>query len=242
MRVLVTRAAQSATKTAQRLRVMGHEPLLLPLRRPLHDSATAAAALATTSGAIAVTSAEAIRVISALEEQLRPHLARPLFAVGETTAEEARKLGFRSVASSNGNGRDLADLVGIFADLVAAQGTDRLLYLAGLPRAETFEAGLRQRGIHFSVAECYRMQPAAPSPAEIEAIFSGRKPEVILFYSRQTAEDFFGAPELRSALPEDSGIRLLCLSEAVAQAIPAALKKNVMISPMADEKSLLSLL
>ncbi|MBX5163659.1 MULTISPECIES: uroporphyrinogen-III synthase [unclassified Rhizobium] len=235
MRVLVTRPAHSATKTAQRLRDMGHEPLLLPLRRPLHDSAAAAAALARTSGAIAVTSAEAIRVVAALEEQLRPHLARPLFAVGETTAEEARKLGFRSVASSKGNGRDLADLV-------AAREADELLYLAGLPRAETFEAGLRQRGIRFSVAECYRMQPVAPGPAEIGAIFSGRRPEVILFYSRQTAEDFFRVPELRSALPEESGIRLICLSEAVAEAIPAALRKSVMISPMTDEKSLLSLL
>ncbi|EJT03550.1 uroporphyrinogen-III synthase [Rhizobium sp. CCGE 510] len=235
MRVLVTRPAHSAEKTAQRLRDMGHEPLLLPLRQPLHDSAAAATALARTSGAIAVTSAEAVRVISALGEQLRPHLARPLFAVGETTAEEARKLGFRSVASSKGNGRDLADLV-------AAQGDGRLLYLAGMPRAETFEAGLRQRGIRFSVAECYRMQPVVPGPAEIEGIFSSRRPEVILFYSRQTAEDFFGVPELRSALPDDSEIRLLCLSEAVAQAIPTALKKSVMISPMTDEKSLLSLL
>ena len=98
MRVLVTRPAHSATRTAQRLRDMGHEPLLLPLREPLHDSNAAADALAITGGAIAVTSAEAIRVLSALGEKLHPHLARSLFAVGETTAEEARSLGFRSVA------------------------------------------------------------------------------------------------------------------------------------------------
>ncbi|MBA1346580.1 uroporphyrinogen-III synthase [Rhizobium sp. WYCCWR 11146] len=235
MRVLVTRPAHSATRTAQRLRDMGHEPLLLPLRRPLHDGNAAADALATTSGAIAVTSAEAIRVLSAFGEQLHPHLARPLFAVGETTAEEARSLGFRSVASSRGNGGDLADLV-------AAEKPGTLLYLAGTPRAETFEGRLRELGIHFSVAECYRMQPVVPSPAEIEAIFSGPHPEAILFYSRQTAEDFFRVPELRSAVPEHSGIRLLCLSEAVAEAVPAALRKNVVISPMPDEKSLLSLL
>ncbi|MFW8587406.1 uroporphyrinogen-III synthase [Rhizobium beringeri] len=219
MRVLVTRPAHSATRTAQRLRDMGHEPLLLPLRQPLHDSAAALAALATTSGAIAVTSAEAIRVLSALGEQLHPHLARPLFAVGETTAEEARSLRFRSVASSQGNGRDLADLI-------AAEKPGTLLYLAGTPRAETFEGRLRELGIDFSVAECYRMQPVVPSPAEIESIFSGPHAQAILFYSRQTAEDFFRAPELRSAVPEHSGIRLLCLSEAVAQAIPTALKKT----------------
>ncbi|NEI35495.1 uroporphyrinogen-III synthase [Rhizobium leguminosarum] len=235
MRVLVTRPANSATRTAQRLRDMGHEPLLLPLRQPLHDSAAAAGALAATSGAIAVTSAEAIRVLSALGEKLRPHLARPLFAVGETTAEEARSLGFRSVASSQGNGRDLADLV-------AAEKPGTLLYLAGTPRAETFEGRLRELGIRFSIAECYRMQPAVRDPAEIDAIFANGYPDSILFYSRQTAEDFFGMPELLSAGPEHSGIRLLCLSEAVAQAIPTALKKSVEISPMADEKSLLSLL
>ncbi|ARM90339.1 uroporphyrinogen-III synthase [Rhizobium sp. CIAT894] len=234
MRVLVTRPAHSAEKTAQRLRDMGHEPLLLPLRRPVHDSAAAARALAASRGPIAVTSAEAVGVISTLGEQLRPHLARPLFAVGETTAEAARSLGFRSVASSRGNGRDLAELVG-------AQIED-LLYLAGTPRAETFEAGLRELGVRFSVAECYRMQPVAPGPAEIEAIFAGGLPEAVLFYSRQTAEDFFNVTELRSALSEESGIRLLCLSEAVAQAVPAALKKNAAIAPMPDEISLLSLL
>ncbi|MGO7869758.1 uroporphyrinogen-III synthase [Rhizobium leguminosarum] len=235
MHVLVTRPAHSATRTAQRLRDMGHEPLLLPLRQPLHDNVAALAALATTSGAIAVTSAEAIRVLSALGEKLRPHLARLLFAVGETTAEEARSLGFRSVASSQGNGRDLADLV-------AAEKPSTLLYLAGTPRAETFERRLRELSIHFSVAECYRMQPTVPDSAEIDAIFANGYPDAILFYSRQTTEDFFRLPEPRPALPKQSAIRLLCLSEAVAEAVPAALKKSVEISPMADEKSLLSLL
>jgi uroporphyrinogen-III synthase len=235
MRVLVTRPAHSATRTAQRLRDMGHEPLLLPLRRPLHDSAAALVALATTSGAIAVTSAEVIRVLSALGEQVRPHLARRLFAVGDTTAEEARSLGFRSVASSQGNGRDLADLV-------AAEKPGSLLYLAGTPRVETFEGRLRELGIRFSVAECYRMLPAVPDPSEIDAIFASGYPDAILFYSRQTAEDFFRLPELQAAPPKRNAIRLLCLSEAVAEAVPAALKKSVEISPMPDEKSLLSLL
>lgn len=235
MRVLVTRPAHSAERTAQRLRDMGHEPLLLPLRQSQHDSVAAARALAATSGAIAVTSAEAVRVVSALGEALRPHLARSLFAVGEMTAEEARSLGFRSIASSQGNGRDLADLV-------AAQRPDALLYLAGTPRAETFERRLGELGIGFSVAECYRMQPVVPDPAEIEAIFASGRPDAILFYSRQTADDFFRVPKLRSALPAHSAIRLLCLSEAVAEAIPAALKKNTAISSMPDEKSLLSLL
>ncbi|WP_434729675.1 uroporphyrinogen-III synthase [Rhizobium binae] len=235
MRVLVTRPAHSAEKSAQRLRDMGHEPLLLPLRRPQHDSASAADALAATGGAIAVTSGEAVRVLSTLGETLRPHLDRPIFAVGEMTAHAARGLGFRSVTASSGNGRDLADLVG-------AQGAEDMLYLAGRPRAETFEGRLRELGIRFSVAECYRMLPVAPGSADIAAIFSGHRPDAVLFYSRQTAEDFFQVAELRSALSERGGIRLLCLSEAVAQAIPPFLKGTVTISPMPDEISLLSLL
>ena len=86
------------------------------------------------------------------------------------------------------------------------------------------------------------MQPTVPDPAEIDAIFANGYPDAILFYSRQTTEDFFRLPEPRLAPPEHSTARLLCLSEAVAQAIPTALKKSVEISPMADEKSLLSLL
>lgn len=235
MRVLVTRPAHSGERTAQRLRDLGHEPLLLPLAWPVHETEAALQALTASKGAIAITSAEALRALSTLGGRLTPHLSRPLFAVGEATADAADNLGFRSVITAAGSGRELADLI-------AAQHPPSLLYLAGSPRAEGFETRLRELDQSFTAAECYRMQPLTPDEADIDAIFADGGPDATLFYSRQTAENFFALPRLRAGHEELRRMRLLCLSEAVATAIPAALRKSVMISPMPDEKSLLSLL
>lgn len=235
MRVLVTRPAHSGERTAQRLRELGHEPLLLPLARPVHDATAARRALETTAGPIAITSAEAARSLEALGEALAPHLSRSFFAVGNATAEEARRLGFRSVTASSGSGGELAELI-------AARNAEELLYLAGNPRAETFEKRLTELGQHFSVAECYRMEPVAPKPGAVAALLSADAPDAILFYSRQTAGNFFHIPQIESLLLQLPKIRLICLSNTVAEAVPPVLRTALEISPMPDEKSLLSLL
>lgn len=235
MRVLVTRPAHSGERTAQRLRELGHEPLLLPLTRPIHDAAAARQALDTTIGAIAITSAEAVRTLQSLDDALTPHLSRRLFAVGETTAEEARKLGFCSVTTSSGSGRELAELI-------AANNTGGLVYLAGLPRAEAFETRLTELGRQFSVAECYRMESIALDPGTVATFLMRNPPDAVLFYSRQTAANFFQIPQVESLLLQLPKIRLICLSNTVAEAVPSLLSTALEISPTPDEKSLLSLL
>ncbi|MBB3594465.1 uroporphyrinogen-III synthase [Rhizobium sp. BK529] len=235
MRVLVTRPAHSGERTAQRLRALGHEPLLLPLSRPVHDTAAARQALETTGGAIAITSAEAVRALQSLGQALTPHLSRSLFAVGEATADQARELGFHSVTASSGSGRELAELI-------AANNADGLLYLAGSPRAETFEMRLTELGRNFSITECYQMEPVTPDPGAVALLLTENAPEAVLFYSRQTAGNFFHIPQVESLLLQLPKIRLICLSNTVAEAVPPVLEGALEISPMPDEKSLLSLL
>jgi uroporphyrinogen-III synthase len=235
MRVLVTRPLHSGKRTAERLREMGHEPLLLPLSHPVHDVGAALDGLARTDGAIAVTSAEAIRAITERKDAIAFHVQRPLYAVGEATADEAKTAGFRSVVASSGSGADLADTI-------ASLGRDRVLYLAGFPRAETFEARAREIGLNITVAECYRMEPFPIDAAWFQTILAEQRPDSILFYSRQTAESFFGLPGMRTRQDVIAGIRLLCLSAAVAAAIPAPLRENIAIAEMPEERSLLSLL
>ncbi len=235
MRVLVTRPAHSGERTAQRLLELGHEPLLLPLARPVYDPQAARLALEKTAGPVAVTSAEAMRTLEAVGPALQPHLSRSLFAVGEATADEARRLGFNSVTASSGSGRELAELIG-------ASNADDLLYLAGNPRAETFEARLVELGRHFSVLECYRMEPVALDPETAAALLTNNPPDAVLFYSRQTAENFFHIPQVEWLLLQMPKIRLICLSKTVAETIPPSLGRALEVSPMPDEKSLLSLL
>ncbi|OWV90843.1 uroporphyrinogen III synthase [Rhizobium sp. R72] len=235
MRVLVTRPRHSGERTARRLRDLGHEPILLPLSRPVHDANAALRGLRMTKGTIAITSAEAIRALAKPDVELATHLKRPVFAVGDATAEEARAIGFISVTASGGSGTELAETI-------AKKAGGPVLYLAGSPRAETFEKRAHEIGLKITVSECYRMEPTPIAPQTLDTIFEQQPPDAILFYSRQTAENFFRAAEVRMRSGRTDGIRLLCLSKSVAEGVPASLRGTVSIAVMPEESSLLSLL
>jgi uroporphyrinogen-III synthase len=235
MRVLVTRPLHSGERTAERLRGMGHEPVLLPLSQPQHDPDAALRGLTQTDGPVAITSAEAIRAIAHRGAERAPHLGRTLFAVGEATGSEARAAGFRSVISSSGGGAALAETI-------ARQALGPILYLAGSPRAETFERRASDIGLKLVVTECYRMEPVEIDPATLRMLLTERRPHAILLYSRQTAESFFSNPEILSHSDTFTGIRFLCISKSVSEAVPASLQQNIAIATMPEERSLLSLI
>jgi uroporphyrinogen-III synthase len=234
MRVLVTRPQRQGERTAHQLRSMGHEPLLLPLSEPRHDTDAAIEALNVHHGPIAITSAEAVRSLTARSGELARHLTRPLFCVGAASAEAADAAGFTSVSASTGDGSDLAALI-------AGQANGVITYLAGVPRAETFEKRAAELELQIDVAVCYRMQPVTIDLAQIEQL--ARTPaDAVLFYSREAALAFFELFAAESTPFWLTDAKLLCLSEAVATAIPGGLRKNIRTAAMPDEQSLLSLL
>ncbi len=231
MRVLVTRPEPAATRTAEKLTALGHEPVLLPLSRARHDPQAGLRAL---SGqppgrghrpddeplpAIAVTSAEALRALETLGERLTPHLDRPLFAVGQATAAAARALGFRTIIAGEGNGADLAEVIA--ASPHAAGG---VIYLAGRPRARGLEDALASAGIPVSVAVCYTMQPLDHDRAAVEARLAPALPEAVLVYSAETARTLLAL--LQGEVLGDLCTQMIWhpLSPAIAAALPATLR------------------
>ena len=208
---------------------------MLPLARPVHDADTALRALKTTEGGIAITSAEAIRALAEKSVELADHLARPVFAVGEATADEARAIGFVSVTASGGNGHELAGTI-------AERASGPVLYLTGVPRAEAFEKRAREIGLQIKVVECYRMQPIRIEPQTLHAIFAHQRPDAVLLYSRQTAESYFRMIEEEVGLGNLLGMRFLCLSNSVAEAVPAPLRGAVSTAATPEERNLLALL
>ncbi|WP_455854307.1 uroporphyrinogen-III synthase [Ensifer canadensis] len=115
-----------------------------------------------------------------------------------------------------------------------------LLYLAGSPRSDGLEATLRQLRIEHVTVECYRMQPIAHPPDILARLISAGRPDAVLLYSHDTARRF-------AALLVEAGLktaafspRYLCLSAAVAGALPDGASVEVAARP--DEESLFSLL
>lgn len=230
MRVLVTRPEPQARRTAGRLEQLGHKAVLLPLTKAIHDPQAAHAALGKPHVALAVTSSEALRVLSSLGPELRPNLDKPLFAVGPATAAAARRRGFDNVLEGPGNGSGLA--AHIVAQASPPAGT--ILYLAGRPRSPEFETSLADAGLDFSTAEIYAMQPISHQERAVAAAFKGV--DAVLLYSRENARLLFDLP---SPAPD---VVYLCISEKVAEAIPRQFHGNIKIAVHPDEQALLALL
>ncbi len=234
MRILVTRPQPAAARTAERLRAMGHEPLVISLMQGIADPEAARAALLEPYSALALTSAEAVRTLASIAESLGAHLDIPVFCVGTATENAARALGFRTIVTGPGTGDGLAKRI---AKTMAGDANHRLLYLAGMPRSPDFEAGLRREAIDFRVVECYRMVPVDGTEQRLQSVLAETPPDVVLLYSGETAQRFLGLPSA-SAM---TGLRYLCLSRAIAGILPDTIS-NVAVAATPDEDSLLRLL
>ncbi|MBK5566633.1 uroporphyrinogen-III synthase [Ensifer sp. 2YAB10] len=238
MRVLVTRPLPAAEATARRLEAAGHRPILLPLMQATHLTAVARAALKQPFAAIALTSAEAVRVLASLGGELEQHRKTPCFCVGEATARAAAELGFTDIRVGDGTGEALAGLI------VSAAGDtlpkQPLLYLTGSPRSDGLESTLRQHDVAYRAIECYRMEPTVHPSGALQDLACTDRPDAVLLYSRETArrlttlllEAGLDAPSLAP--------RYLCLSAAVAEALPGNAMSQIATRP--DEESLFRLL
>lgn len=233
MRVLVTRPELSAVRTGERLKALGHEPIFLPLFAAEHDPDGVAQARACSDvAAVLVTSAEAVRALGSAGELAE----KPLFAVGKTTAKAAESAGFSHVEAADGDG---AALAAVLRERFPGDQKPELLYLAGEPRSPRLEQELAAARFPVKVIVCYRMRPVDVTGDILQATFQ-QQPEAVLLYSAETARRFFELSE--SFLKETGAIKFLCLSPAIAEAVPASMKGQIKYAVRPDERSLFELL
>ena len=240
MRLLVTRPDDAAAHTIRRLRDLGHQIVTLPVMKAEHHLDATLKALRIPHGALAITSAAAVRALAAIGGHLDPYLGDRVYAVGEATAAAAREIGFRDVEAAFGTGDSMVEL---FGDRLAGLAAEKpLLYLAGNPRSPAFEEGLKQRNVPLIVVESYRMHPLPISEADLHSIIESGPIDGILLYSRETARHFFALPFAGSSRIALERARIFCLSDNVAKAVPEALHSNIATAAQPSEDSLLSLL
>ncbi|WEX88931.1 uroporphyrinogen-III synthase [Sinorhizobium garamanticum] len=237
MRVLVTRPRPAVTATALKLEAIGHEAILLPLMQAEHLAAAVETALKQSHCAIVLTSAEATRVLAAVGHALEPHLATPLFCVGEATGRAAAELGFTDIHVGPGTGEGLAETI---ATSFAARPPEPLLYLAGSPRSDGLERALRLRGIDYRTVECYRMTPVAYRADELSGLLHAGRFDAVLLYSGEAARQFAALLSQSRLSAAAFSRRYLCLSASIAEAVPPDAAAEVAAMP--DEEHLLNLL
>jgi uroporphyrinogen-III synthase len=235
MAILVTRPEPDNETTAAALRARGFGVLLAPMLRfePLafHDDADAR------YGGVIVSSANALRAIEADLPGSRL-LTLPLFAVGERSADAARRAGFRDVAVGDGNAAALRDLIVAGVRGKTLKKASTLLYLAGADLAGDLAGELGERGFSVVTHTTYRMVPVLGLPRQVAEAFAANKIEAVLHYSRRSARAFLDA--VRAAGVEISALAIpqCCISDAVASILRDVGAPQVLVARSSDESGL----
>jgi uroporphyrinogen-III synthase len=226
MRIVVTRPQTDGERTAAALEALGHEVLVAPLMR----IEPVAADLAGTWSAIVITSANALQAVRTTADK-----TLPVFAVGDRSAEAARRAGFAEVSSANG---DVNDLVRLIAARTVGAKTP-LLYLAGEDRAGDLVAQLADRGIDAEMKVVYRTIAEAFPPVLAAALEAGDV-DAVLHFSRRSAELFVEGARVSGVAGPAEDVRHLCLSAQVAEPLAGATRVSIAARP--DERALIALL
>jgi uroporphyrinogen-III synthase len=239
MAVLVTRPQPDDEATAAALRARDFEVLKAPMLRfepvAFQDDTDAA------YGAVIVTSANALRGIEPHLENSRL-LALPLFAVGERTADAARRAGFENVISANGDAAGLRDCVLASVRTKELKKASPLLYLAGADLARDLAGELGERGFTVVTHTTYRMAPVSSLPREICDAFAAHRIEAVLHYSRRSARAFLQAARAGGVEISALAIPQCCISAQVATVVRDAGATQVVVAATPDENALLEAL
>lgn len=230
----------SGLKTAQRLQARGHEPVLLPMVRPIHFGEVATNVVTSLPGAFAVTSAEAIR---ALESHLPEHPAVtevPLFAVGTASARAAREAGFTNVVAGQNDGPALAALIADAAKAGDLHGP--VSYLAGTLREKGFEQALLSLNIPFSTIEIYEMVDVVWQRSDLEDPLCNAPVDAVLLYSAEATRRFFTLCESQQVLDCLGHTHFIAISEKVRAQVPERFRPVAWASADPVEEQMFDLL
>ncbi len=229
MRIWVTRTAPEAEATAERLRGLGHAPLVGPvLRLEPH----AAPPDLQGAGALAFTSRNGVRTFSSLSGER----ALPAFTVGAATAQAAREAGFAEVHSAEGDVEALAVLIGAHRGRLAGP----VVHAGPDEPAGDLVGALAAAGVEARLGAVYRTFPCELGPAVAAALASDPlELEAVLVHSPRAGRRL---GEIAAVAAVADRLQAFCISAAAAEALAGADFGGVAVAPLPNETSLLSLL
>jgi len=234
MRLLITRAAEEAARTAAKVVQKGHAAMLSPV---LEMAPTGALWPAGVVDAVLATSAQAFELSSFAPDAPSPEVKRllPLYLVGTRTGQAAAACGFEGAFKIAPDAKTMAQRV--IADLTAQA---RLLYLAGHDRKPDLEAELSAAHFSLEVLEVYEAHAAAALDPDAAAALAAGEIEAVLHYSRRSAEIFVSL--MHAAALDPSRLRHFCISSDAAIPARESGAAEVRVAAEPNEQSILALL
>jgi uroporphyrinogen-III synthase len=224
-KIWITRAQPGADATAERVRALGHDAVVAPLLavQVLPDVEIDLRGVA----ALAFTSANGVRAFA----DANGERGLKVFAVGAATAQAARKAGFKSVLSADGDVEALAQ--GIGSRRAELRGA--VLHPGAMEPAGDLAGALEKHGIETRRVILYETAPVDLSTEAAEAL--GRS-DAVLLHSPRAAEVLAGVLKLHPA-PQ---MRALGLSRAVVKPLARLPLAGRDFPPFPLEAALLNLI
>lgn len=229
--VLVTRPAEGARRTAERIRAMGHEALVAPVieirpRMPARLFAGAA------PDHVVFTSAAAPAAIAEHGDLDRLRGAR-VWVVGRRTAEAAQAIGLDVHAVEP----DFRHLVALMArELPPDEG---ILHLAGEDRTGDL-AQVLERAVE--ITEVYRAAIVPALPCEAARCLAADGADAVMHFSRRSAAAFFDLSD-RCGLGEHARrLAHLCIAAGVADMASAQGSRRVFVAAQPEEDAMIDLI
>ena len=235
MRVLVTRPEPGASELRVRLEQLGHTVVLAPLMQvellpPQADDVAGAQALIATSR-------NALQAL-ACGPALPLALGITLFAVGPSTADAARAMGFAHVVEGPGSARELVPLILAKADPAAGP----LVHLAGVQLAFDLAGALAGAGFRLMSPVVYRTRPAEALPGAAVAYLRAGMLDVVTLLSPETARTWVRLVTATGLAGQASALRHVCFSRGVAEALSPLAPRDVRIAARPTLEEMLALL
>ncbi|MEM7042103.1 MAG: uroporphyrinogen-III synthase [Pseudomonadota bacterium] len=174
--VLITRPEESARRIRQDLEAKGYATLVEPMLTI--ERLGSMARLSENVQAIVLTSAHAVKALNAEAKEL------PVFAVGKATTEAAQVEGCAQVISGDGDGADLARLIG---EQLRPEG-GVILHVAGEHVRDDLNRILEDQGFKIHREIVYRAHASTGLSKAVTQAWQAREIAAVLLFSPRTAE------------------------------------------------------
>lgn len=245
MRVLVTRPEPAASATADKLRALGHIPIIFPMTK-VEPILFELPKLDAISGVI-FTSANAVLSLRQFWDDegsvdRANLLKKPAFTVGKKTEQAAKNLGFINTHCADGDGAQLAHLiVRNFSDEHKRENAEiLLLYVTRKDRTPTLEEILNENHIKVHPLISYQVRPNF-SQDDFEKLGAQDDIDRVLFYSADSARRFFASVS-QSHIQLFASSRYVCLSAPIAANIPVEFSDRIVIAEEPKEHHILKMI
>ncbi len=241
-KILITRPSPDADILAREIQAMGGAVFLRPLFN-IKRLAPKSSLKGWTEDAAALlfTSAHGVRALAALDYGGLALAKKPVFAVGEASAEAARRAGASLVHYPKEG--DAAALLSLILSKGRSFSAKPLLHIAGVHRAGDIGASLTEKGFPFRRAVLYEARPVLTLGRALEEEFRRGGICAALFFSRRAASLFADLARAAEKLPESlRRAEALCMSDRVAEPIASLSWRALHVAPAPSGAAMLKIL